>query len=60
VASVIRRMYVRGLTREEKMRMLKGTEGLLLILVSFGMFIIPLFHVFTDKLAFADYFLPSR
>jgi protein-S-isoprenylcysteine O-methyltransferase Ste14 len=59
VASVIRKKYTGKLSQKEKMEMFRGRDGLFFILVSFGMFIIPLAYVFSTKLDFADYYLPA-
>ncbi len=58
-ASVVRKYYLKGLTQKEKMEALKGRDGPLLILVAIPMFILPIIYVFTQKLDFANYHLPS-
>ncbi len=58
-ASAIRKKYLKGMSQKEKIKALKGADGPLLILVSIAMFILPLTYIFTQKLEFANYFLPS-
>ncbi len=59
VASVIRKYYLKGMTQKEKMNAIKGPDGPLLILVGITMFILPIIYIFTQKLDFANYHLPT-
>ena len=59
IGSVIRKWNLRGTTQKEKMNAIKGADGILLILVSIGMFILPIIYIFTQKLDFANYYLPT-
>jgi protein-S-isoprenylcysteine O-methyltransferase Ste14 len=58
-ASVIRKRYLKGMTQQEKINAIKGPDGLLLLLVAIAMFILPLTYIFTQKLDFANYYLPT-
>jgi protein-S-isoprenylcysteine O-methyltransferase Ste14 len=59
VGSVIRKRYLGGMTQKEKINALKGPDRPLLILVSIAMFILPIIYIFTQKLDFANYHLPT-
>jgi protein-S-isoprenylcysteine O-methyltransferase Ste14 len=56
--SVIRKHYLKGMSQKEKINALKGPDGPIMIIVSITMFILPITYIFTQKLDFANYYLP--
>lgn len=58
IASIIRKYYLRGTSKKEEIRALKGPDGPLMMLVAITMLLLPLVYVFTPKLDFANYHLP--
>jgi protein-S-isoprenylcysteine O-methyltransferase Ste14 len=59
LASVIRKRYLKGMSQKEKISALKGPDGPIMILAAIAMFILPLTYIFTEKLDFANYNLPT-
>ncbi len=59
IAAVIRKYYLKGMTQKEKTEALKGPDGPLLVLVAIPMFVLPLLYIFTQKIDFANYQLPT-
>lgn len=57
--SVIRKRFLKGITQKDKIKAFKAPDGPLFILVSIAMFILPLTYIFTKKLDFANYHLPT-
>jgi protein-S-isoprenylcysteine O-methyltransferase Ste14 len=53
--SMIRKWYLREISRKEQMNAIKGPDGPLLILTAIAMFILPLTYIFTQKLDFANH-----